>query len=326
MKNPMPNGTTAGPDPKKEPENQPLSASQLGMLLALAIALHTVENWIPPLPLPGARIGLANIVTLVVIIGSGWRDALVITVLRQIGGSLLNGTFLAPGFFVGLAGGIFGILAMQAAVLISSRFLRPVLSPIGVSCAGAVYHNLGQLAAAAIMLRDGSVINFLPFLLLLAIPSGVITGLIGIKLLVSLTGGHFFPVNKSNLLAAKGILPGDLAVNLLAVMAAVWIIVNSYLLPLTNPGHALISVNGVPAQAVNLKKDALVTLDLGEDQMVFEVNNFRIRVVESNCKDDLCIQAGWIERPGQSIVCLPNRVVVSIPGGNNNKDLDAVTY
>jgi len=315
-----------GDTPGSQMERPSPKASRLGALLALAIALHTVESWIPPLPVPGAKIGLANIVTLLVLFGYGWRDALAITVLRQMGGSLLTGTFLAPGFFVGMAGGVAGVLAMQAARYASSRLPGPIFSPLGISCIGAIFHNLGQLAAVAVVLYDGSTLYLLPVLLLLALPSGVVTGLIGIRLLASLHREQFFPGHNPGMLTAPKVLPGDWIMTATAVILALGMAINYLFLPEVAPGQAGVTVSGSPTQVINLKNDGLVDIDPGWGNMVLEIKNNKIRVKESSCTEDVCIQTGWIEKPGDSIVCVPNRVVVRISGGERKEDLDAVTY
>jgi len=78
---------------------------------AAAIALTVVEAAIPT-PLPGVKPGLANIVTLVVLARYGWADAVWVTLLRVVAGSLMLGQFLAPGFFLSLAGSVASLAAL----------------------------------------------------------------------------------------------------------------------------------------------------------------------------------------------------------------------
>ena len=77
--------------------------SLLGVLMALALALHVLEAQIPA-PLPWVKPGLANLMTLVALLTLGWRSALLVTFLRVLIGSLLVGSFLGPGFLLSLAG------------------------------------------------------------------------------------------------------------------------------------------------------------------------------------------------------------------------------
>ncbi len=55
-----------------------------------------------------------------------------------------------------------------------------------------------------------------------------------------------------------------------------------------------------------------------------EIDNNRVRIVEASCSDQLCVSSGWIEKNNQMVVCLPNRLVVKIAGGNS--DIDGVSY
>lgn len=144
----------------------------LSLYIALGGTLHVVEGMLPiPLPLPGVKLGLANIVTLLVLSRCGVRDGLYVAGGRVLLGSLLGGTFLSPAFFLALSGSCASALIMALMLRLKRWF-----SLIGVSLAGAVTHNLGQLGGAAILLQSSAVIYYLPILLLAAVPTGLATG------------------------------------------------------------------------------------------------------------------------------------------------------
>jgi heptaprenyl diphosphate synthase len=146
----------------------------LSMLVALGAVLHVLEGLFPvPLPLPGVKLGLANIVTLFALYLYGVRAGLAVATARVLLGSLISGVFLSPGFFLALSGAIAGTLIMAMLLNYTSCF-----SLIGVSMAGAVGHNLGQLLAASIILQSSSVFYYLPVLLLAGVPTGIFTGYI----------------------------------------------------------------------------------------------------------------------------------------------------
>lgn len=146
----------------------------LSLLVALGAVLHVVEGFVPvPLPLPGVKLGLANIVTLFAIYLYGLRGGLAVATARVLLGSLISGAFLSPGFFLALSGAIASTLVMAWLYKHTSCF-----SLIGISMAGAVGHNLGQLLAASLILRSSAVFYYLPFLLLAGIPTGLFTGYI----------------------------------------------------------------------------------------------------------------------------------------------------
>jgi heptaprenyl diphosphate synthase len=144
----------------------------LSLLVALGTALHVVEGIIlAPLPLPGVKLGLANIVTLFALYLYGLREGITVALLRVLVGSLLGGLFLSPGFFLALSGAILSTLVMASLLRYTSCF-----SLLGVSIAGAAGHNLGQVLAASVLLQSRAVFYYLPWLLLAAVPTGLFTG------------------------------------------------------------------------------------------------------------------------------------------------------
>jgi len=159
--------------------------TRLALLVALALILHAVESMIPtPLPVPGAKLGLANIITLVVIVLAGAGDALVVVALRTFLACLLSGRLNS--FAFSIVGGVLATLVMSVAY----RKLRHVLGFAGISILGAVAHNIGQLLVACFILRTAAIFSYLPALLI----TGVATGFF-----VGLTAGY----------ALQYLLPGD---------------------------------------------------------------------------------------------------------------------
>jgi heptaprenyl diphosphate synthase len=151
----------------------------LSLLLAMATALHVLEGLFPiPLPFPGVKLGLANIITLLILYLYDLRAGLTVAIARVFLGSLLGGTFLAPGFFLALTGAVVSTLIMALLVNKTDCF-----SPLGISLAGAVGHNLGQLVMASLLLQNQAIFFYLPVLLLAAIPTGLVTGYILQRLL-----------------------------------------------------------------------------------------------------------------------------------------------
>lgn len=119
---------------------------------AAAIALSVVEAAIPS-PLPGVKPGLANIVTLIVLARHGWQDAVWVTLLRVLAGSLVLGQFLAPGFFLSLTGSLTSLAALGLAMHLPARWFGPVSQ----SLIAAFAHIAGQLLLARLWLvpHDG---------------------------------------------------------------------------------------------------------------------------------------------------------------------------
>lgn len=143
-------------------------------LTTLAAALGLLEAMLPnPFPLPGIKLGLANIVTLLVIYVFGLKEGLAISILRVLFVSFLSGTFLSVAFFLSLSGGILSALVMAVMKIYVHDF-----SIIGISIAGSVAHNVGQLLTASFLIQTGYIFFYLPVLLLAALPTGLLTGYI----------------------------------------------------------------------------------------------------------------------------------------------------
>jgi heptaprenyl diphosphate synthase len=143
------------------------------VLTALALALSYVENFIPlnlMIPLPGIKLGLANIVTVYALYALGAGQALLILIARCSLGAVFAGNLNALLF--SMMGGLTAMLAM----ILLSRMKR--LSIYGVSMGGAAAHNCGQIAAALITLGNTAPLNYLPVLLGVSLFTGALTGFI----------------------------------------------------------------------------------------------------------------------------------------------------
>ncbi|MFW5787693.1 MAG: Gx transporter family protein [Halanaerobiales bacterium] len=147
----------------------------IGLLVSIGLILHVVEGMLPMnAVVPGAKLGLANISNLLGLFLFGFQAGLQILILRIVLGSLLAGTFMTINFYFSLSGGLLGFLAMAVVYYcLSSCF-----SIIGVSVVGSVFHNLGQVLIAYFIIVSGGIFYYLPFLLLLAVPTGLGVGLV----------------------------------------------------------------------------------------------------------------------------------------------------
>jgi len=149
-------------------------AAFLGVLVALALALHLLESQIPS-PLPWVRPGLANLMTLIALVTSGWLAGLLVMLLRVVIGALLLGGFLGPAFALSLAGGLASTLVMA----VMARGAWRLWSPIAMSATGAVAHGGAQVfVLAALLLRAGDLPWLLPWVLGPSLISGIATGLL----------------------------------------------------------------------------------------------------------------------------------------------------
>lgn len=144
----------------------------LGLLIALAFVFSYIEFLIPVnIGVPGAKLGLANLVVIVALYTLGERDAFLLSVVRIV---LVGFTFANMASMIySLAGGILSYLAM----VIAKR--TKLLSMTGVSVLGGVFHNVGQIIVAILVLETASLVYYLPVLLISGITSGVIIGILG---------------------------------------------------------------------------------------------------------------------------------------------------
>ncbi len=156
----------------------------VGLLISVGLILHIVESLIPmSYIVPGAKIGLANIASLLGLILFGFKIGLLILFFRIVLGSVMAGTFMSFNFFMSLSGGLLGFVLMGAVYFIASEYF----SLIGISIVGALFHNIGQIFTAMFIIENFGLIYYLPYLALLAIPAGM-----GIGLIVEFTENYLY--------------------------------------------------------------------------------------------------------------------------------------
>ena len=157
------------------------------VLTALALGLSTLESLFPVsvlVPLPGIKLGLANIVTVFALYRLGDIPALAILIARCLLGAMFAGN--ASALLFSLMGGVLAMLTM-----IVLRRVRG-LSVYGVSIAGAAAHNIGQICAAMVVLGGTAVLGYLPVLLGVSLITGTLTGFVA-SLLFRAMRGIYFP-------------------------------------------------------------------------------------------------------------------------------------
>ena len=142
----------------------------MSILTALALIVFIIEAQIPSLTIPGIKLGLANIITLIALVFLGRKQAGMILAVRIILGSIFVGS-VGTIVFSG-TGGVLCYIVMSLTVY---RF--PPQQLWVVSVLGAIAHNTGQLLAAALVMRTLAVFAYTPVLLISAVISGGFTGL-----------------------------------------------------------------------------------------------------------------------------------------------------
>ncbi len=154
---------------------------RVAVLAAAAIGLTLAEAAIP-LPIPGIKPGLANIVTLVVLYRYGWRMAAWVACLRIVAGALALGQFLTPAFLLSLSGGVMSLAVLAWAIHLPRRWFGPV----SLSLLAAFAHIGAQLMVVDLWLMPGaSLLALMPLFLTAAWITGLGNGLAATHLLKS---------------------------------------------------------------------------------------------------------------------------------------------
>ena len=156
----------------------------LSMMIAVAIILNVIEMSINVIPVPGAKIGFANLVTVIVLYMYGFRSTSLVTILRVLLVGLLYRSFTIP-FWMGLGGAIISITTMG----ILKQWFK--LHIITVSVFGAITHTLGQVMVGIYLLETDLLILYLPLMLLISIPAGILIGVISQRFFKTFNSGKY---------------------------------------------------------------------------------------------------------------------------------------
>ncbi len=146
-----------------------------GIFASLSIIFSTFESLLPIqafIPLPGIKLGIANIVILYVLFYIGTKEAFAVLICRCVTTALIFGSL--PSFLFSVCGGMLSLLSS----VIVKKTCADKFSFVGVSIIGAALHNTGQILVSCMMLGTFSVVYYLPLLLLASIVCGSITGVI----------------------------------------------------------------------------------------------------------------------------------------------------
>lgn len=142
------------------------------VLIAAALTIFIIESYIPPIvPVYGVKPGFSNIITLVTLALWNKRQSFFILMIRIILAAVITGSGMAV--LYSLSGGIFSFAAMSISLYLTRGRHIPA-----VSIAGGVFHNIGQLLAASMVLGSVAVFTYLPPLVSAGIAAGFFTGIV----------------------------------------------------------------------------------------------------------------------------------------------------
>ena len=144
--------------------------AMLGILTAIGLIMFMIESLFPPLFLPGAKMGLANVISLLALLVLGPLDALLVVVVRTVLGSI----------FIGNVGTLlYSLTAGLVSVLVSALLLYvvfPRISLLSVSVAAAVTHNLTQNVVFCLVTHTPELYVYMPYLAIIGVVAGLIVG------------------------------------------------------------------------------------------------------------------------------------------------------
>lgn len=144
----------------------------ISILVSIGLALSVLESAIPlPIAMPGAKLGLSNMVVLVTIIVFGFKDGLKVAMLKSAVLMLITGSISS--FIYSLSGAILSAIMMY----LSYRYMSKIFSLIGVSIIGALSHNFAQVSIASLMMNNLRIYTYLPFLMIMSLFTGYFVGL-----------------------------------------------------------------------------------------------------------------------------------------------------
>ena len=166
---------------KSRKEHPAKKIAMLALLIALAVLMGYVESLIPlNFGIPGIKIGLCNIVILIVLLRYSWKEALAVSVVRILAVGFLFGNLFS--IIYSLSGAVLSIL-VKTLLLKSGRF-----GLLGVSAAGGCVHNIGQLLVAKIVLPGLPLLWYTPVLMFAGLATGALVAVIVYEVMVRLPG------------------------------------------------------------------------------------------------------------------------------------------
>lgn len=144
--------------------------TNLAIFLSVSIVLSYLESFIPSFSVPGAKLGLANIVTLVIMYMYGEKDAFTVLLLRIFLVALIRGSLFAYPFYLSLSGGM-----LAFALMFTFKRLK-IFNLVSISVMGSLGHSLGQIIMVIILLDTKELAFYFPVIFMIAIPTGFFVG------------------------------------------------------------------------------------------------------------------------------------------------------
>ena len=300
----------------------------MGLFLALALVLSYVEAIIPiNIGIPGVKLGLANIVIIIALYGLGTKEAYILSILRILLAGFLFGNLFA--ILYSLVGGMLSLTCMA----LLKKFTP--LSMITVSIVGGVTHNLGQIMIASVIVENYHVMYYFAVLFVAGCVTGVVIGIVSALIYKRLRRVLVKPQNGGPYIKREKNQPTDVSATKLAVkdivfLAAVFaagIILLFVIKPLVSEdgNRFRILLDGEVYGEYSLGEDT--TVDVIKDGEVINtvtVSDGEVYMSDASCPDKLCVMEGHISHKNESIICLPNKVVIEVTQSEEESEYDTI--
>ena len=292
----------------------------IALMVSIGIVLSIVESFIP-FPLPGIKLGLANVVTLIVLYIYSYKEALLVSIVRVLLVGLIYTGFLSQAFFLSLSGAFLSLV-----VMLIMYFLKR-FSLYTISISSAMAHSTGQIILSAFLISSSKVFLYLPLLLFISIITGLVTGIIAF---------YALKIFKIEIITPKTASLITFSV-LFSLFLSIFIFMRVY--DNKNNSYAYITYDNERIIVIDLDNPSeyrsLVINEVFVDEyqkdgahyfkfnvynkdykeyydLVIEVKDSKIRIVEETSKNHICSNMGSIHNKYESLVCMPNGFIVSI--------------
>lgn len=151
----------------------------LSLMVAQSLLLFLLESLIPiPFVAPGAKIGLSNIITVICLYILSFKDTFIVIILKIFLSTLFGGTLSS--LLYSLFGGLLSLISMY----IVKKTFKDKISILGVSIVGSIFHNIGQLIAASLVVQSFNIFVYFPVLMIAGLIAGILVGVVSKYLLI----------------------------------------------------------------------------------------------------------------------------------------------
>ncbi|WP_330665060.1 Gx transporter family protein [Tepidibacter sp.] len=296
----------------------------MSILVSQSLVMYIIESYISnPLVFiaPGAKLGLSNIITLISLFFLGFKDTFVILTSRIIISSIFGGGFSA--FLYSIVGGILSLVSMAIFIKLRKR----ESSLIGVSVIGAMFHNVGQLIMASIIIHNIGIFIYLPILLLTSIPTGLFIGFVCRYLVKNKNIYKAMNINNRDYIITK-----PQTTDYIILLSTLILSVSTFYF--TNIHHDDTGYKKVQVVVDNkIYEDIIITdknykktmkIETEEGYNYVNIHDGGVEIIEADCHDDVCVKTGFINRRGQIIACLPHKMYIKILG--EDSQIDNISY